>query len=69
MYIKTLICGKALWFKKIDIKGRSRQGIIRVPKSSMKIVLEEKHPIDYYKMILKGETPPGIGLGIKPMIT
>ena len=69
MFIKTLTCGKALWFKKLDIKGRGRQGIIRVPKSSIKLVLEEKNPIDYYKMMLQGKTPPGLGNTFKMMLT
>ena len=58
MFIKEIICGKGLLFKKMDIKGRSRMGIIRVPKSSIKVVLEEKPLIDYYKMMLKGDCPP-----------
>lgn len=69
MWIKTFICGKALWFKKIDIKGRGKMGIIRVPKSSMKIVLEEKGPIEYYKHLLKGETPAGLSDTFRQMLS
>jgi len=58
MFVKTVICGKGIMYKKMDIKGRSRMGIIKVPKCSVKILVEEKSPHDYYKMLLKGECPP-----------
>ena len=61
MWVKSIVCGKGILQKKIDIKGRGRMGIIKVPKCSIKLVLEEKHPQDYYKMLLKGECPPGTG--------
>jgi len=54
--------------KKLDIKGRSRMGIIRVPKCSVKLVLEEKHPQEYYKMLMKGNTPPGTSELLKQML-
>ena len=44
-------------------------GIIRVPKSSMKIVLEEKGPIEYYKHLLKGETPAGLADTVRQMLS
>jgi len=28
MFIKSVICGKAFLYKKVDIKGRGRMGII-----------------------------------------
>lgn len=55
-------------FKKIDIKGRGRMGIIKVPECNMKLVLEEKHPLDYYKLLLKGECPPGMSDLLKQML-
>ena len=58
MFIKEVICGKGLLFKKMDIKGRSRMGIIRVPKCSIKVVIEEKPLVEYYKMLLQGNCPP-----------
>jgi len=61
MFIKSIVCGKGMKFKKIDIKGRGKMGIIKVPKCSIKLTLEEKHPIEYYKMLLKGDCPPGLG--------
>jgi hypothetical protein len=48
-------------YKKMAIMGRSRMGIILVPKCSIKIVLEEKSVEDWYKLMLKGNTPPGVG--------
>ena len=32
-----------------------------MPKSSVKIVLEEKPVEEFYKMLLKGEAPSGVG--------
>ena len=52
MFIKTIICGKGLLYKKLDIKGRGKMGIIRVPKSSIQVVLEEKPLVDFYKLML-----------------
>ena len=68
MFVKLVLCGKGLMFKKLDIKGRSRMGIIRVPKSSVKIVIEEKHPVDYYKMLMKGKCPQGFAGVLKTML-
>ena len=42
MFVKTSIVGKALHHKKLDIKARGRTGVIKVPKSSLTITLEEK---------------------------
>ena len=44
MYVRTSIVNKALDHKKLDIKGRGRQGIIKVPKSAYVLTLEEKSP-------------------------
>ena len=68
LFVKSVICGKGILMKKIDIKGRGRMGIIHVPKCSIKLVLEEKHPVEFFKMILKGECPPGIGELMKQML-
>ena len=68
MFVKTVLCGKGLMFKKLDIKGRSRMGIIRVPKCSVKLVIEEMHPVDYYKMMVKGNSPPGMGRVMKTLL-
>lgn len=69
LYIKSMVCGKGVLFKKIDIKGRGKMGMITVPKSTIKIVLEERHPIDYYKLLLKGQCPPGMGEMVRTMLT
>lgn len=68
LYVKSIICGKGTLFKKLDIKGRGRMGIIRVPKCTVKLVLEEKNPLDYYKMVLSGNTSPGLGQQIRNMV-
>ena len=60
MFVKTSIVGRAISHKKIDIKGRGRHGIIRVPKCSIRITLEERSEADFYKMIIKGDTTPGM---------
>ena len=54
MFVKTIIVGKGISHKKIDIKGRGRHGMIKVPKSNLRLELEEKSAIDFYKMLLKG---------------
>ena len=43
-------------------------GIIRVPKSSIKIVLEEKTLEDFYKMMLQGKCPAGMGQLLRTML-
>ena len=60
MFIKSIICGKGILQKKIDIKGRGRMGIIRVPRCSVKLVLEEKPMEQFYRLMLTGKTPPGL---------
>lgn len=68
MFVKEVVCGKAFLFKKIDIKGRGRMGIIKVPKCHVKLTLEEKPLEEFYKMVLKGDTPPAFGTMIKTML-
>lgn len=60
LFVKQSIVGRAISHKKIDIKGRGRHGVIRVPKCSLRIVLEERSEADFYKMIMKGESTPGM---------
>ena len=59
LFIKSIVCGKGLMYKKLEIKGRSRMGIIRVPKCQVKMVLEEKPLEEFYTLMLKGEAPQG----------
>lgn len=60
MYVRTITVGGSILQKLPDIKGRGRCGVIRIPSCSMRMVLEEKHPAEFYKMIVKGETPSGL---------
>lgn len=41
----------------MDIRARGKFGMIHSPKSSIRIVLEEKQPEDFFKMLVKGECP------------
>jgi hypothetical protein len=43
-------------------------GVIKVPKCSIRLTLEEKHPLEYYKMLLKGDCPPGMAEMFKEML-
>jgi ribosomal protein L22 len=44
MFVKTAIVNKAIDHKKIDIKGRGKTGMIKVPRSALLITLEERSP-------------------------
>lgn len=68
MFVKTSIVGKRLSHKKLDIKGRGRMGVIRVPKSSITITLEERSPQDFYKMIVSGRAPNGVAHTMRRML-
>lgn len=68
MFVKSIICGKGIMGKKIDIKGRGRHGIVKIPKCSIKIVLEEKTSEEWYKMVLRGDCPSGMANMLKTMI-
>ena len=59
LFVKSVICGKGTLYKKLNIMGRSRMGVIRVPKCSVKLVLEEKPNEEFIKMIISGKTPQG----------
>ena len=60
MYVKTITVGSFYGAKKPDIKGRGRSGVIRKPLCNVRMVFEEKTAADFYKMMLKGETPQGL---------
>jgi hypothetical protein len=60
-FVKTAITNRKLKGKKIDIKGRGKNGIIQGTSSTCRIWMEEKNPADYYKMMLLGKAPTGIG--------
>jgi len=68
MYVRIVTVGGGVLFRAPDIKGRGRCGTIRVPKCSMRIVLEEKNAVDFYKLMLKGETPVGLASMFRRMM-
>lgn len=61
MWVKFCTVGRSISHKKVDIKARGKMGMIKVPKSSVRITLEEKSPQDFYKMICAGKAPAGVG--------
>jgi ribosomal protein L22 len=68
MFVKEVVLGKALGPKKLDIKARGKMGIIYAPRCSITVIMEEKAPADFYKMIVKGETPPAVGHTFRKML-
>jgi len=68
MFVKTAIVNKAIDRKKIDIKGRGKTGMIKVPRSALLITLEERSPQDFYKMVMAGKTPPGVSHTFRRML-
>ncbi len=52
MFVKNITVGSSILFRKPDIKGRGRTGVIKVPVCSMRITLEEKSPAEFYKLTL-----------------
>jgi len=68
LFVKTVLCGKGILLKKIDIKGRSRMGMICKPKCSVKIVLEEKPLDEFYKLVISGKAPTGIATLMKSVM-
>lgn len=68
LFVKSIICGKGFLLKKIDIKGRSRMGMIKKPKCSVSIVLEEKPMESFYEMIISGKCPPGAARQLKTVL-
>lgn len=60
-YVSEAWVGKGTRSKKIDIRARGKFGLIRRPKSSLTIILEEKPVKNMIRDALSGNTPPGIG--------
>lgn len=52
MFVKTITVGSTILFRKPDIKGRGKTGVIKVPVCSMRLTLEEKTAADFYKLTL-----------------
>lgn len=52
----------------MDIRARGKFGMIHSPKSSLRIVLEEKPMEEFYKMMLSGKTPTTAGYIFRKML-
>ena len=68
MFVKSVVLGKALGQKKMDIRARGKFGMIHAPISSITITLEEKSQADFYKMMVAGKTPPTMGHRFRKML-
>lgn len=68
LFVKECIIGKKLGQKKMDIRARGKFGMMHQPISSIRVVLEEKSPADFFKMMLKGECPPTMGHVFRKML-
>ena len=60
MWVRTITVGSSILYKIPDIKGRGRTGVIRKPLCSMRIVMMEKSSAEFFKMMIKGNTPAGV---------
>lgn len=67
-FVKEIIIGKALGPKKIDIRARGKFGMIHAPKSSITVIMEEKSPADFFKLVMTGHCPPAVGYIFKKML-
>jgi hypothetical protein len=61
MFVSKVTIGKSMGPKMLDIKGRGKMGIIRAPKCSITIWMEEMGPADFFKLVMKGKAPPAVG--------
>lgn len=52
LYVKECIIGRALGQRKMDIRARGKFGMIHSPKSSIRVVLEEKPLDEFYKLMV-----------------
>ena len=68
MFIKSVVLGKALGQRKMDIRARGKFGMIHAPISSITITLEEKSPADFYKLMIAGKAPPALGHMFRKML-
>jgi len=67
-YIKEVIIGKALGARKVDIRARGKTGEIHASKSSITVRMEEMSSSDFYKQLITGKCPPGVGSIFKRML-
>ena len=68
LFVKEVVIGKKLGAKKIDIRARGKFGMIHAPISSVRVVLEEKTPEEFYKMMISGNCPSSVGYVFKKML-
>lgn len=68
LFVKECIVGKALGMRKMDIRARGKFGMIHLPKSSIRVVLEERSIEDFFKMLIKGECPATVGFIFRKML-
>jgi ribosomal protein L22 len=52
MWVKEVVLGKSLGPRKIDIKARGKFGMIHSPRCTITVILEEKSPADFFKLII-----------------
>lgn len=60
LFVKEIVLGKAVRFKRIDIRAKGKTGVRKTPSSSIRMVLEEKSLEDVYKLNISGHCPPGL---------
>jgi len=68
MFVKEIVLGKALGPRKIDIRARGKFGMIHAPRSTVTVILEERSPADFYKMVVTGNCPPTLGHTFRKML-
>jgi hypothetical protein len=68
MYVHTVTTGRKKQFDKMEFKGRGRMGRVRVESSTIRIILAQWSPDDFYEKVLMGETPPGVAHIFKRML-
>ncbi len=68
MFVKEVVVGRRLKPKRLEIKGRGRTGIRQNSISSVTITLEEKPISEFFKLIVTGKCPPGVGYIFKKIL-
>ena len=68
MFVKEIVLGKALGPRKIDIRARGKFGMIHSPKSDITVILEERSPADFFKMVVTGNCPASLGHAFRKML-
>jgi len=68
LFVKEIQLGKAVRYKRVDIKAKGKTGIRRTPSSSIRLILEEKSLEELYKLFITGHCPPGLASAIRKML-